>query len=312
METALTYFLPPLKKQRHKFERIFEIDFLRGFAIFLMILLHGCCAFGDVYPGGLITLPGASENLPGVQKAIDFAFTYPNGVFALIDYGNLWILEFFFSSLFMFLCGISCSFSHNNYERGIKLAFVSLFITLMLELLDQIFHLDIHIYCGILQSLALGILVYALIDHFCGSYLLDFILGTVFAILDIVTVYFVYSGINTISMAEATLPTASPMTGEYSKQLLHFIAQLLSGTGRYGADYFSPVNTFAFVFLGATVGKTLYRNKQSVLRHNIPTAWAKPILWCGSNSLIVYVFHMPFFYLLLALILLPFGYRINF
>jgi|SRR5574344_344597 len=296
MDKALSYYLNPAQTERHAHHRVFEIDFLRGFDIFLMVLLHGCCAFADVGPGRLIA-PISGQDLPGVIAARDFAYF---GVFSTIDYGNLWVLEFFFSSLFMFLCGISCSFSHNNYERGIKLSFVALALTLILEFGDFAFHLNIHIYLGILHALAIGILFYALIDHYFPSFWVDYAIGIGLAIANIVTVYFAYSGTgglySPISMPEANLPR------EWYKLLL--------GTARFGDDYFSPINTSTFIFLGATVGKTYYKDKESHLPPYFPTKWATPILWCGSNSLLLYVLHMPFFYLLLALILFPFGYRL--
>src|SRR5574344_1365856 len=110
MEKAQTITLPAFKSERHKKERVFEIDFLRGFAIFLMILLHGCCVFYDVGPHGMIRLPDQQPNPENIERVAQF-FLH---VFGAIDYGNLWILEFFFSGMFMFLCGISCAFAKSN------------------------------------------------------------------------------------------------------------------------------------------------------------------------------------------------------
>ena len=286
--------LAPFRSIRQKSERIFEIDFARGFDIFLMILLHGCCAFISVGPRQMIALPNGAANPEGIQKVFSFFIN----IFYLIDFGNLWVLEFFFSSLFMFLSGISCAFAKSNYERGIQLAFVSIALTLALEIGDQTFGLNLHIVMGILHSMAIGILLYALVDRFFPSFWVDFGVGIFLAILDITIVYFVYTGTSSVSMP----------TGEMPRDWWKF----LLGMARYGDDYFSPINTSAFIFLGATVGKTLYREKKSLLRPGFSTAWAKPILWCGSHSLFIYVFHMPFFYLLLLLILLPFGYRLYF
>jgi uncharacterized membrane protein len=295
MGTIQSYYLPPERTERHKKSRIFEVDFLRGFAIFLMIALHGCCAFEEVGPGLLIAPPSGEGNPAWIQKTIDFT----SGVFNLIDYGNLWILEFFFSSLFMLLCGISCSFSSSNLQRGLKLASLSLGMTILLEIADRLIGLNLHIYIGILHSMSIAILLYALVDRFFKSYWVDYGIGIAFALLDIVISYYCYSmDGQIIHFTEAEIPS------EWWKMLI--------GIGRAGDDYFSPVNTCAFVFLGATIGKTLYRNKQSLLRNDFPTAWAKPILWCGSNSLLIYALHMPFFYFLLSLIYFPFGYRMQF
>jgi uncharacterized membrane protein len=292
MEQAQSIVLPAFKSERHQKERVFEIDFLRGFAIFLMVLLHGCCVFYDVRPGGMISLPNGQQNPDNLERVFQF-FLH---VFGAIDYGNLWVLEFFFSGMFMFLCGVSCSFSRSNFKRGIQLAFVSLALTFLLETADFLFHTDLHVVMGILHSMTIGILLYAFVDHFFPNFWVDYAIGIAFATADIAIAYFAYSGVTYISM-----PTASE--AERWK--------LLFGLARFGDDYFSPINTTAFIFLGATVGKTLYRSKKSFLPADFPTGWAKPILWCGSNSLLIYALHMPFFYLLVLLILLPFGYRLN-
>lgn len=289
-----TFFLPLRGKKKN--QRIFEIDFLRGFDIGLMIALHACYLLSQMTNPGFFRLSAGLAMPQWVSATAHFG----NQVFALIDYGGLYALEYFFSGLFMFLCGISCAFSHNNAKRAVQLSFVSLAMTIFLEFADVFFlgyslkdPRGIHIYLGILQSLALILLLYSLIDAFFPSFWVDYGVGILFVILNGITLSIAYRN---GSYQVANLPEDW--------------WQLFLGTARFGDDYFSPINTGAQLFLGATVGKTLYRQRKSVLPAWLPTAWAKPLLFLGNHSLVIYLFHMPAVYVILLLIMMPFGFRL--
>lgn len=131
-----------------KKERVFEIDFLRGFDIFLMILVHATFTLGF---GATIVFTWPNGMPLWINKSIDFfrfifvAITQPAGsasnafLMHTIGYSattNLFSLEAFFAGLFMFLCGISCTFSESNLSRGMKLAFVSALMTIGLEFIS--------------------------------------------------------------------------------------------------------------------------------------------------------------------------------
>lgn len=76
-----------------------------------------------------------------------------------------WLFQFFnpaepfFAGLFIFICGISCRLSHNNWKRGALLALVAAGMSLFLYL----FMREQMIWFGVLHFLAVSILLFALL-----------------------------------------------------------------------------------------------------------------------------------------------------
>lgn len=64
--------------------------------------------------------------------------------------------------------------------------------------------------------------------------------------------------------------------------------------GFYTADYFPLLPNLGFFLLGAAIGRTAYRAKQSLLpRVNENAAPLRFLKWCGKNSLFIYLAHQP-------------------
>ena len=63
--------------------------------------------------------------------------------------------------------------------------------------------------------------------------------------------------------------------------------------GFRSSDYFPLLPHFGFFLLGAVIGKTLYRKKESFF----PALDGKPVInffqWCGRHSLWIYLIHQP-------------------
>ena len=114
-------------------ERIWEIDFLRGLAIILMVGYHLLFDLGEF--AGLKRFLGFSTDLSSL------AWT---------------AAQFFFAGLFIVLSGISSTLSRNNVRRGLKLLAVSLAVTAV----TYVFEPTSAIYFGILQCLTVSILIY--------------------------------------------------------------------------------------------------------------------------------------------------------
>jgi uncharacterized membrane protein len=327
---ALAYELPVRKKVAR--ERVFEIDFLRGFDILLMLLLHFCY---DLSAINIFFHAPASGPVAWVESMRSFG----NTVFLMIDIGDLFTLEFFFSGLFMFLSGISCSFSHSNFTRAVKLSYVAVLMTLALEFADHLTNLNVHIYLGILHSLAIAMLLFSFahvhwpepklltcpvswqknrrgrfgirvikaLNHFSlsfnkminaitGSYWTDYVLGILFTIALGVTLY----------LSNGPLGWTD-MTNTFPKDGW----KLVVGMARAGDDYFSPMLTCALMFLGAVVGKTLYKSRKPLTPAWFPKKWANPVLFLGQHSLEAYILHQPLSILALWIILAPVGYRLG-
>ena len=127
-----------LKKASDK-NRIFFIDELRGFSILCMIFYHAFYLFDSF-----------------------FAWNWADTLF-----------EFFmpvqplFAGIFIFLCGISCTFSRNNLKRGLILLGIALGFTFVTAvIMPKMDFVGSEIYFGILHFLAVSILIYALFSRF--------------------------------------------------------------------------------------------------------------------------------------------------
>jgi uncharacterized membrane protein len=116
-------------------ERIWEVDFLRGLSIILMVGYH------------LLYDLGA---MAGIQSILGFTtdLTTPAWLAA----------QYFFAGLFVVLSGISSTLSRGNIRRGLKLLAVALLVTAVTFFYNR----DAAIHFGILHCLAVSILVYGL------------------------------------------------------------------------------------------------------------------------------------------------------
>ena len=122
-------------KQKHK-DRIWEIDFLRGLAIILMVGYHLLYDVGDFV---------------GLRKFLGFSTDLE-----LIG----WVLaQNFFAGLFVVLSGISSTFSRNNLRRFLKFLAAALLITMVTYFFDK----SSAILFGIIHCLATSVLIYALL-----------------------------------------------------------------------------------------------------------------------------------------------------
>ena len=114
-------------------QRIWEIDFLRGLAIILMVCYHLLFDLGEFR--GVKRFLGWSTDLS------TFAWT---------------VAHDFFAGLFVVLSGISSTLSRSNVRRGLRLLAVSLAVTLATYIFDP----SSAVLFGILQCLAFSMLIY--------------------------------------------------------------------------------------------------------------------------------------------------------
>jgi len=94
--------------------RIWEIDFLRGLAIILMVGYHLLYDLGDFV---------------GLRKFLGFSTDLSSPAWL--------VAQNFFAGLFVVLSGISSTFSRNNLRRFVKFGVVALLITAVTYVFDS-------------------------------------------------------------------------------------------------------------------------------------------------------------------------------
>lgn len=115
--------------------RIFFVDEMRGLAVLCMIFYHTFYVFDTFF----------SWKWAGSL----FDFFMP--------------VQPFFAGVFIFICGVSCTFSRSNLKRGLILLGVALGFTLVTAvIMPRLGFAECEIYFGILHFLAVSIIIYAL------------------------------------------------------------------------------------------------------------------------------------------------------
>ncbi|MDY0024288.1 MAG: heparan-alpha-glucosaminide N-acetyltransferase domain-containing protein, partial [Candidatus Izemoplasmatales bacterium] len=140
-------------------KRVWELDFLRGFAIIMMVFDHLMYDFAVV------------RSLFSNYSSVDNQFFESLRVFA-ISYWNSdlrFFGHFFFVTLFLVVSGISYTFSKNNLSRGLKLGAVAILISLVTYLLDEFLISGTLIVFGIIHLYAASILIIYLLRMFIKS-----------------------------------------------------------------------------------------------------------------------------------------------
>lgn len=322
MEKALRP-LRAFSRGTKKGERIIEIDFLRGFSILLMVLVHLAWAIGFV-PSDFfgIKFTEGPEWMRAMSKFFRTAFiaiVTPQGVTVnqIVHNGlyptimTLFSLEVFFAGLFVLLSGISCAFSKSNFKRGFKLFFLANLMSISLEIYSDIvcgpgntplYGGGMHIWCGILHALSISIMLYSLFDHFFKKWWQTYIAAIVLSTLASIAIYFAHINNGEIASIEPVVDNA----GDFFKNIFY----LFTGLKRFGDDYFPPLLTTAVIFLGATIGKTVYQKKKSILPRSFKTGWMKPFEFMGRHSLIIYLTHSFLAVAIVSLVLLCMGYTL--
>lgn len=241
--------MPEIPKTRHRFALL---DELRGVAIVAMVIYHA---------------------------AYDLIYTYQISIPIFFSPLVEDFLHPLFAGLFLFMSGLSCSLSHNNLKRGLKLAAVSATLTLVTALFDS------AILFGVLHLLTACILLYCL----CGPMINKMAEKAACAAGAALLIVFVL--LRVILLELATIRASGVL--EFAILIIG-----LPGEGFSSADYFPLLPWTAAFFSGSCFAKTILRwlkqQKGGILT---------PFATIGRHSLLVYLIHQPLLLGLFGIIL---------
>ena len=263
-----------LTKPKINKKRIWELDFLRGICLILMVFDHFMINTYSLFA------PFWAETL-GTNSAVkfyEFTRSYLNGNLSSIrNTIRPVVLWFFFS-----LCGISSSFSRNNFKRGMQVALVGLLLSVGSYFVDGYF-----IHFGVLQMLAFCILAWAFIKKICP----DVYGGAALAVCLSVMLYCFYRAL-------PYAPIQNPDTWYWciiTDNVTHYGYTFSPG------DYFAILPNACMFLAGAGLSPILYPKKKTLLPF-MEGKWSSPIEWIGRNTLIIFLVHIPLITLIQALI----------
>ncbi len=261
-------------------KRIWEIDFLRGLAIFLMLFDH--LAY-DFLSFNSFFVNASQINNPFVNQLIKIATD-----FELSSARE--VLHLIFSALFFVLCGISSYFSHNNFKRALQILGCCLILdgaTYILYFVSDK-SIDVRMIFNVLFSLGIGVLLVAILSYLPCHRKLYLFLGAV-----ILCFAFSYDSFHPVWYNEF----------DFSMTLDIFL-----GKKAFGSDCFSLIHV-GYVFIGAYLGETLYSRKESLVP-SFDGKWNRFFLFIGKHTMPIYLLHQVVFALVVGILGLCLGYRL--
>ena len=119
-------------------DRAWELDFLRGIALIMMLFMH---------------------------MSWDVRYEFGADIFSYLEKDWFWsFVHPIIVVLFVSVSGICCTLSRNNVKRGLKLLGASLVLTLVTFLITKFAGIECLIIFNVLAVLTCGVFLYALIS----------------------------------------------------------------------------------------------------------------------------------------------------
>lgn len=188
-------------------------------------------------------------------------FNLPGWFLFLRQYGHV---------LFVLISGICATLASRSFQRGVAVCGAGLVISYTTFFMVEILHFDpsMRIWFGILHMLGVCMILFPLFKRLPVWALA--VLGVVFVALGF--------WFDTLRVSVDFL----------------FPLGLRSATVYCGGDYFPIFPGLGWFLLGAVLGRTVYRQKESLLPQvNVQTPVLRFFSFCGQHSLWIYMLHQP-------------------
>ncbi|MCH5350725.1 MAG: DUF1624 domain-containing protein [Clostridiales bacterium] len=272
---------------RDKKNRAWELDFLRGVAVIAMCFDHLMYDFASCKGW----FSNGREPNAFIDALSKFAVAYWN-TSKVTEMGFRFWAHHIFVFFFLFLVGVSCSFSRDNVKRGSLLAVVSIAFTGVTLLMGSFMK---PIVFGILHCIALSVLCVAAVD--IATKKVKWLNVYLPLVIGVVILFF--------AIHLRTWDTAAIVDRDFNAE--HMLGYILGGNA-YGSDWFGLFPNVGMVFLGMYWGKSMYPVRRSLLPF-FDKKWHKPVTFVGRHALIFYLAHQVVMALIVGAICLMAGYR---
>jgi len=295
----------PLSLVAGRSKRAWELDFLRGLAIIMVVLDHIAFIFANVFG-------------PVWASYSDSGFLHWLEEVGIYFRNAAWRESVWLSIIIIFtvVCGISCTFSKSNFKRGIQLFALSYAVFVVTDMIELFTGMPLRIVYGILFCLSVSILLFAVLDSGLNK-LEKFILskrGRTKNSSEAETIHnseFIIQNLKNGIMAVVGLIIIIVGFYYYFNPLepMHAFGMIVyADGGMASADYFPVLPWAGFVLLGAVLGRYIYKERKSLLL-KLDSKSHAPIRFLGRNTIVVYILHQPIIIVLLTILGFFFGFN---
>lgn len=239
-------------------DRAWELDFLRGLALILMLTMH-------------------------LGWDLRYEFRLDTADFLESNWYYFWIHPLNLV-LFVGVAGVCCAFSRNNLKRGLKLLAASLAFNLGTFLATKYFGIDCLIIFNVLHVLTVSVFLYCLIVFLEEKAGLK---------SEAVSAVMLLAGLTVILMG----PYIGTLEGLEEMWFLYPLGVRI-GNVPAQADYLPLFPWLGVFLAGAVAGRTLYKEKKTLfpVENKILKGICAPVEFMGRHSLIIYIVHQPLLY----------------
>ncbi|MBI9008776.1 MAG: DUF1624 domain-containing protein [Tenericutes bacterium] len=262
-----------------KKKRIWELDFLRGFAILMMVFDHLMYDLGHL------------DNYFSNFIALDLGFF--NWLNNLAE--SYWISDlrffghFFFVSLFLIISGISYTFSKSNLSRSLKLLIVAVLISVVTLAIQYFTGLRMFIIFGVIHMYALSTFLTYVFRKIWNNEVFILVIGMSIIFLGLVIKFWELHYVASITLAD--------------------IPGIVFGTKAYGADYFGLVPYLGIIMVGTVIGNAFYKNKVTIIPQSKITD-KNICIKAGKYSLQIFLLHQLVLFAIIFIVGFIFGYKL--
>ena len=260
--------------------RIWELDFLRGVCVLLMVFDHAMYDLALQFGNTWINATDSEFLIEMIERAREY---WRSELRYTVQDIVVW--------LFALLCGISCSFSKNNFKRGVEDALFAGIITVVTTAIGS------PITFGILHMFAVAILVWVIVNVCCGgdkhkTALVCLVLGLAIIFIDYGFMQAYELDPNAFADDDSFFWLAHWMKGAVPDSAAEVVS----------ADYYPVFPTAGYMLVGAAAAPALYPKRRSLLPWLGKYDWYKPFSFWGKIALWVYVLHQVVLAVIFAIV----------
>lgn len=256
-------------------KRIWELDFLRGCCVILMVLDHLAILISTMF---------AYQWYGYNFYALGLGDSFTRFCCWWVDSTDRTIVHNIVLVIFFSISGISCYFSRSNFKRGCQLLAVAGAYSLVTIFMEYVLGITGEIVVfGVLDFLACAILIYTLVDAICRH---DSRITSIWAAGIISITLLLYFGYTPPADTPKIFAIVFPPHDIFGNPSLFYRQSDFSP-----GDLFTLIPYLAYFFLGVMLAPYLYGNRRSLLPR-LDGKWNIPFSFIGKHALLIYLVHI--------------------